>query len=204
MKPLNIKNFKNKYGLNTPNAKGESHIQGWGSESIALTKVLNECEPESIIEVGSWLGASALFMASKTQAEIICVDTFLGSNASLWQDYQAQDLIRDFDKIYKQFCINITSQNLNEQIGVLPMTSSSAAELFLKEQVTADVVYIDAGHREREVYADLQDYWQLTNKILIGDDYNPVWGGVIIAANRFALENQLQLEIIDDKFILRR
>jgi hypothetical protein len=84
------------------------------------------------------------------------------------------------------------------------MTSSSAAELFLKEQVTADVVYIDAGHREREVYADLQDYWQLTNKILIGDDYNPVWDGVIIAANRFALENQLQLEIIDDKFILRR
>jgi hypothetical protein len=66
------------------------------------------------------------------------------------------------------------------------------------------VVYIDAGHREREVYADLQDYWQLTNKILIGDDYNPVWGGVIIAANRFASENQLQLEIIDDKFILRR
>jgi hypothetical protein len=143
-------------------------------------------------------------MASKTQAEIICVDTFLGSNASLWQDYQAQDLIGDFDKIYKQFCINITSQNLNEQIGVLPMTSSSAAELLSKEQVTADVVYIDAGHREREVYADLQDYWQLTNKILIGDDYNPVWGGVIIAANRFASENQLQLEIIDDKFILRR
>jgi hypothetical protein len=64
------------------------------------------------------------------------------------------------------------------------------------------MVYIDAGHREREVYADLQDWWPLTNKVIVGDDYNSSWPGVINAANRFAEENNLQLEVIDSKFIL--
>jgi hypothetical protein len=52
------------------------------------------------------------------------------------------------------------------------------------------------------VYADLQDWWPLTNKVIVGDDYNSSWPGVIAAANRFAEENNLQLEVIDSKFIL--
>jgi hypothetical protein len=84
------------------------------------------------------------------------------------------------------------------------MTSSSAAELFAKEQVKIDMVYIDAGHREREVYADLQDWWPLTNKVVVGDDYDSSWSGVISAANRFASENNLNLEVMDSKFLLFR
>lgn len=203
-KLLSIKDFKTKYNLRTPEKTGTINISGWGSQSIALQKAIDECNPKSIIEVGTWLGASALFMSSICEAEIICVDTFLASNEVLWRENQATDSIERFDKIYEQFCVNITSQKMNDRIAPLPMTSSSAAELFQKEQITADLVYIDAGHREREVYADLQDYWPLTNKILVGDDYNPIWGGVISAADRFAYENQLHLQIIDDKFILRR
>lgn len=202
---MNFKEFKNKYCPATPVINNiEPKIQGWNSQSLALKKAIDQVRPESIVEVGTWLGASAIHMASMSNSDIICVDTFLGSNEVLWREGNVQNLVQDFNKIYDQFCANITSVNLNNRLSPLPMTSSSAAELFTKEQVKIDMVYIDAGHREREVYADLQDWWPLTNKVLVGDDYNSAWPGVMTAADKFASENDLNLEILDSKFLLFR
>jgi cephalosporin hydroxylase len=202
---MNFDDFKNKYCSQTPQiTKLNLNIQGWNSESIALKESILENNPQTILEVGSWLGASAIFMSSLTNAQIICVDTFLGSNEVLWRDGRTTDLLSNFNALYNQFCANITHSNLNNQISPLPMTSSSAAELLAKENVSVDMVYIDAGHREREVYADLQDWWPLTNKVLVGDDYSPSWPGVMAAADRFAVENNLQIKILDSKFIFIR
>jgi cephalosporin hydroxylase len=197
--------FKLKYTPQTPTKESVNHkIQGWNSESPALLYALDQYRPESIVEVGTWLGASAIFMAENSKAEIIAVDTFLASNEVLWRENIAQNLINEPTKIYDQFCANITYKNLNNRISPLPMTSSSAAELFLAEDVKVDMVYLDAGHREREVYADLEDWWPLTNKVLVGDDYHSGWPGVVSAADRFATERNLQVKIIDCKFILSR
>jgi cephalosporin hydroxylase len=202
---MNFLEFKNKYCKNTPQVRNlESKVQGWNSNSIALKHAIETTQPENIVEVGTWLGASALFMATQSQAQIICVDTFLGSNEILWRDGNVKNVTENFSQVYDQFCANITHSNANNTISPLPMTSSSAAELFMKEQVKVDMVYIDAGHREREVYADLQDWWPLTNKVLVGDDYNSSWSGVISAADRFASENNLNLQILDSKFLLFR
>jgi predicted O-methyltransferase YrrM len=197
-----LKDFIHTYCPETPNLTGSVNIQGWNSQSEALKCALERTKPKSIVEVGSWLGASAIYMATLTKAPIVCVDTFLGSNEVLWRDNVVQNVVQNFDRIYKQFCVNITSKELNKQIVPLPMTSSSAVELMSAHNVKVDMVYIDAGHREREVYADLQDWWPLTNKVIVGDDYNSFWPGVIAAANRFAEENNLQLEVVDSKFIL--
>jgi predicted O-methyltransferase YrrM len=201
---LNIKEFSKKYNLQVPKIVAEPNIQGWGSDSEALQKAIDVVNPQSIVEVGTWLGASALFMGKISSAHILCVDTFLASNEILWREGNVQNLVQDFNQLYNQFCANITNSKMNKRISVLPMTSSSAAELLEKENIMVDMVYIDAGHREREVYADLQDWWPLTKKVLVGDDYNPVWDGVISAADRFASENQLNLQILDSKFLLFR
>jgi cephalosporin hydroxylase len=165
--------------------------------------VIQNSQPESIVEIGTWIGASAIFMSEQTQAPILCIDTFLASNEMLWREKNVQNLVQNFDQIYNQFCINITSKKKNNQIAMLPMTSSAAAELFEKEQIKVDMIYLDAGHQEREVYADLQDWWPKTKKALIGDDYSPEWPGVMKAADRFASENNIPIEIMDSKFILR-
>jgi cephalosporin hydroxylase len=202
---MNFNDFKNKYCKETPNiANLKPKIEGWNSNSVSLKYAIETTQPESIVEVGSWLGASALYMAELSNAQIVCVDTFLASNEILWRQNNVTNLVNNFSQIYDQFCANITSHNLNEQISPLPMTSSSASELFVKEQVKVDLVYIDAGHRDREVYADLQDWWPLTNKVLVGDDYDSSWSGVISAANRFASENNLNLQIMDSKFLIFR
>jgi cephalosporin hydroxylase len=200
---LNIENLINKYQLATPQKQGTENIQGWQSTSQALVYVIQNSQPESILEIGTWIGASAIFMSEQTQAPILCIDTFLASNEMLWREKNVQNLVQNFDQIYNQFCINITSKKKNNQIAMLPMTSSAAAELFEKEQIKVDMIYLDAGHQEREVYADLQDWWPKTKKALIGDDYSPEWPGVMKAADRFANENNIPIEIMDSKFILR-
>lgn len=202
---MNLQDFKNQYCATTPNMPFlPPKIQGWGSESIALRQAIEETNPESIIEVGSWLGASAIFMASLSQAPILCIDTFLGSNEILWRRKQTEKIIYSFNDLYDQFCANITHKNLNDQISPLPMTASSAAELLSTLNVTADLIYIDAGHRYREVYADLEDYWPLTTKVLVGDDYNSEWPGVVQAANDFANKHHLNIKLLDSKFLLFR
>jgi cephalosporin hydroxylase len=203
-KHLDIKQLIVKYKLMTPIKNGSSKIEGWGSRSEAIEEAINKTQPESIIEVGSWLGASALFMSEISKAKILCIDTFLGSNEILWREQNVENIVQDFSQLYDQFCVNITNKKMNKRIAALPMTSSSAAELLAKENVMVDMVYIDAGHTEREVHADLQNWWPLTKKVLVGDDYNPVWPGVISAADRFASENKLNLKISDSKFLLFR
>ena len=197
--------LKEKYTPSTPkNDFLAPKIEGWQSKSVALLYALDQSRPKTIVEVGTWLGASAIFMAENSNAEIIAVDTFLGSNAVLWQKNNVQNLTTNFSAIYEQFCLNISYKNLNHRVSPLPMTSSSAAELFLKEGVRFDMAYIDAGHQEREVYSDLQDWWPMVDKVLVGDDYSPMWPGVIKAADRFARENNLDLQIMDSKFLLWR
>lgn len=201
---MNFQDFKNKYCKETPIVNLDPKIQGWNSYSIAFEHAIHKTKPDSIVEVGTWLGASAINMANLSESPIICIDTFLGSNEILWRQNNVQDLTKNFTQIYDQFCANITFQNLNQQISPLPMTSSSASELFDKEEVKADLVYLDAGHQYREIYADLQDWWPLTNKVLIGDDYSSQWPGVIQATNQFVNEENLKLQILDSKFLIFR
>ena len=201
---MNLKDFKSKYNLSTPIKHGETHIQGWQSDSSVFTDVIKRYKPKTIIEVGSWLGASALHMASlmkDTDFDIICVDTFLGSNSALWDDYN-RDLVNNFSSIYDQFCINVTSHYLNSQISPLPMTSSGAAELIRLNHVVVDMVYIDAGHRYRDVLADLQDWYPLASKVVVGDDYSPVWAGVQDAVKDFTQSMNISYQDQDQKFII--
>lgn len=191
--------FKKIYFPSTPKVEGSALIEGWGSTSLVIQNTIQNFEPKSIVEVGTWLGASALFMSQFTKADIVCVDTYLGSNEILWRDGNVK-VGQEFDFIYKQFCKNVTKSSKNNQISPLPMTSSSAAQLFAHFAITVDMVYVDAGHSEREVYADLEDWWPLTNKVLIGDDYSENWPGVIRAVNKFCNQNKLYFEVADFKY----
>ena len=202
---MTLDQFIGTYCLGSPNLDGTANITGWGSNSPALDYVVNQTKPKTIIEVGSWVGASAIHMATVAQdpeLRILCVDTFIGSNAALWHERKTTATL-DMPQLI-QFYVNITNQNLNDQVAAFPITSSAAAELLAQNGVQADICYIDAGHRERDVYADLQDYWPLTKKVLIGDDFSQQWPGVIAAAERFAHQQHIDLQVMDEKFILWR
>jgi hypothetical protein len=205
---LNLKELSTKFNLQTKFVTGNSKIFGWQSESVVFNDVIEEIKPKTIIEIGSWVGASAIHMAKCLKAnnindfQILCVDTFLGSNASLWiENFINVDNV--FQEQYNQFNINVTNSGFNENISALPMTSSSAAELCQILNVQVDLIYIDAGHQEKEVYDDLNDWWPISTKMVFGDDYSETWSGVKKAVNRFAQEKNINFQEKDSKFILR-
>jgi hypothetical protein len=205
---LNLKELSTKFNLQTKFVTGNSKIFGWQSESVVFNNVIEEIKPKTIIEIGSWVGASAIHMAKCLKAnnindfQILCVDTFLGSNASLWiENFINVDNV--FQEQYNQFNINVTNSGFNENISALPMTSSSAAELCQILNVQVDLIYIDAGHQEKEVYDDLNDWWPISTKMVFGDDYSETWSGVKKAVNRFVQEKNINFQEKDSKFILR-
>lgn len=186
-------------------------VQGWGHEDEIFDYVIRHWAPRVIVEVGSWKGASAIRMADLQKSYgidglVVCVDTWLGSNESLWRVAENRNMLmlrHGMPGMFAQFVANVVATGNAERIRHLPMTSSCAAELLRLESLTADAIYIDAGHQEDEVYADITAYWPVLKPggIYFGDDYSASWPGTVKAVNRFAAETGLKLRGTDWKWM---
>ena len=58
-------------------------IQGWGANHGIFKQVIKLLRPSTIVELGTWKGASAIHMATLCKqagitAQILCVDNFIG------------------------------------------------------------------------------------------------------------------------------
>ena len=62
--------------------------------------------------------------------------------------------------------------------------------------IAPDLIYLDASHDEKSVYADLVAWWPFVkgHGILCGDDYKRSGDPVGKAVRRFAKENNLRVE----------
>lgn len=151
----------------------------------AIKDVLLEFKPQLIVEIGSWLGTSAIYMAEVLKEihddfEIVCVDTWLGSvehwtgeschdfKQTLMQDNGRQNLL------YKKFLSNVIQNNLQEYITPLCLDSSNAYWLLNKNRVQPDMIYIDASHDYFSVRVDLFNYSNLVKVggCILGDDWH--------------------------------
>jgi predicted O-methyltransferase YrrM len=189
-------------------------LQTWAGNEGIFKQLIDAIHPQLILEVGSWKGVSAIKMASilKEQSEdfaIVCIDTWLGSLEMLFDpscgDFN-QFIKHGYPTLYYQFLANICHLGYSEYIVPFPNTSVTAAYWFLHHKIQADLIYIDASHEEDEVYIDIVNYWKLLKPegIMFGDDWSEKWPGVICATGRFAKENDLNLEIAGDKWVLQK
>ena len=86
-------------------------MQGWASERPVFREVLTEVKPKFIVEVGTWKGASAFHMVDvlleigHTDFEIICVDTWLGSQEHwiLPEHKETLSLVNGYPTLYYHF-----------------------------------------------------------------------------------------------------
>jgi len=159
----------------------DDKIAGWNSYDPIFVELINLIKPKVIIEVGSWVGASACNMLSLSDARIYCVDTFDGSREH-WTS-QAVPLLNKKPDLWRQFRENIIAGGYQARVTPLIMTSAEAAG-FIHEQ--ADMIYLDGSHEEIDVAADLRAYWPLLKPggIMFGDDYQE-WASVRRAVNDF-------------------
>lgn len=185
---------------------------GWNSQHPIFAELIDERSPQTIIEVGTWKGASAVHMANLTKhlsTKIYCVDNWIGGDGHVFDDLGVnQPVMRDqhgWPQIYYQFLHNVKASGHHNRIVPVPFMTLHAALLFQAHGVKADLIYIDAGHFYHDVILDMHAYFQLLapGGVIFGDDYQ--YTGVSQAVNQAMeqLKTSHYLSVTNEKWVIK-
>ncbi len=150
--------------------------QGKGNDAV-LTKLLRQYSPKIVVELGSWYGMSAKWIAEKIPPEslLICVDRWDNNFIKeMWsgrgKNYKNRVPFIDQHPLYETFLVNMWEYAQR----VLPIRSDTLAGLqkIHDLDLKPDLIYIDAGHEYESVKKELTLIAKLfpTAKIC-GDDW---------------------------------
>lgn len=191
----------------------EPDFQGWGHEHGVFSASIKKVKPKLIVEVGTWKGASAIRMGQictelGIDAEIVCVDTWLGptnvfihsGSDSQRMRFESMRFVNGFPMLYYTFIRNVVDAGLQDMITPLPQTSENAAKILRYYKVEPDIIYMDAADQKEPVFRDLMFFWTLLRKggHLIGDDYKAK--NVRAGMEKFADKMKLKPEVLGGKY----
>lgn len=188
----------------------------WDSHHPYFHEAVESLRPRVIVEVGSFLGASARHFAGCLKAEgldavVIAVDTWLAETVLLtspeWRPHLR--ITNGRPEAFKVWMANALAAGLADYLCPLPIDSGAGARYLAAQGMVADMVYVDASHIEGDVYRDLTLYWDLVLRpggLLLADDYQatPDFAGVVRDCDRFADERGLPLEVMGTKARMRK
>lgn len=161
-------------------------ILGWFHHGPQILAVLEQHRPTVCVELGTWLGASAIPVArsiARWRGMLTCVDT--------WSDdlYQAG---ATSPWVLVSCARNIIAAGLTN-VRLMPATTAEAARCWTEP---IDYLYIDADHHEAAVRADLEAWVPHVQPggVIAGDDYgNRSFPGVQRAWDAFEQAHGLHL-----------
>lgn len=159
--------------------RGGHEVIGYSTMSALnrLWELISEYECRSVIEIGSFVGMSAIFFSDVTPVELVyCVDPF-----DMRHIGHPQRRNWPHGDQYTEFLHN-TLPYVN--IHHLKMTSEQAAKLDFQ----ADLVYIDGDHSYQAVKHDIQAWAPHARKVLVGDDVNK--GDVDLAVTELGIPHR--------------
>ena len=175
-------------------------LHGWMTNTDIFEKLIIKCNPNIIIEVGTWKGKSAITMADIVKklglsCKIYCIDTWLGSLEFYGNDVPPEKdlfLKNGYPQIYYQFLSNVVHTNNQDIIIPVPLPSNLAAKLLKNSGIESQLIYIDASHETDDVYSDMTNYKKLLTPggIMFGDDYT--WFTVKAGVRKFVNENKCE------------
>ncbi|MFS8020774.1 putative S-adenosyl-L-methionine-dependent methyltransferase [Helianthus anomalus] len=188
----------------------QKRIKGWGSTGLVFKNLIQKVKPKTIIEVGTFLGASAIHMAELTsqlglQTQILCLDDFRG-----WPGLPGQfrdiKMINGDTMLLYQFMQNVVHVNATENIIFLPFSTGSTLERLCEWGVLADLIEVDAGHDFHSAWSDINRAYKLLRPggVIFGHDYFTVADnrGVRRAVNMFARVNGLRVKADGQHWVL--
>ncbi len=156
---------------------GSLDLQGWGSDAPIFRQLIEQLHPKVVIEVGSHKGASVIHMAKVTQE--LRIPTVLYA-VDFWQDPIGQKGDNQIPthwsreiSAYHQFLLNVSLSEVDDRIIPVRCESSHAWATLAKWGVTAELIYIDAGHTIEAASLDIDLYWKLLRPggVMFGHDF---------------------------------
>lgn len=176
-------------------------------------------KPSTILEIGSWMGASAIAWANharihREDVKVYCVDTWLGSAEHFLDSYGGEwsrrSLLQDDygPAYFDTFLTNVHSSGNKDRIIPFRADSSSALPFFIQQDLKFDVIYIDGAHDIHAVKRDLVLSLDLLtpNGVICGDDFawSSVKMGLTFASLLKRSEKLRFLHRKDDYVVLRQ
>lgn len=181
--------------------------QSMFAEPDVFEWIIMTVKPDTIVELGSWKGHSANFMAdcckSKglTNTRIICVDTFLGGPEH-WILGDVIDTMRrrnGMPTILDAFLGNTVARGNEGMIFPLTVDTTAGWQIMRDLNFTSDVIYVDAGHAYDQVCGEIEGYLpRLTQRgVMFGDDYQAP--EVARAVHDMAQKHGFQVAVIGNR-----
>jgi predicted O-methyltransferase YrrM len=156
---------------------------GWFNQGSFVLSLLDEHQPKTVVELGSWLGASAIAMARSVRrwgGTVTCVDTWAGE---LNDDGGSP---AGKTPLMLLSCARaMVEAGVSASVRLIPSTTLDAATHWTP---LIDFLYVDADHGYAAVLADLEAWVPHVRRggVIAGDDYNhPRYPGVRAAWDDF-------------------
>eukprot|EP00271_Cylindrocystis_brebissonii_P016132 TRINITY_DN39358_c0_g1_i1.p1 TRINITY_DN39358_c0_g1~~TRINITY_DN39358_c0_g1_i1.p1 ORF type:complete len:318 (-),score=21.91 TRINITY_DN39358_c0_g1_i1:107-1060(-) len=186
-------------------------IKGWDSSATVFKRVIEETKPSLILELGTYLGASAIHMANVSASLglsplILCLDDFRGwieeENQSK-SSAQSPMVFGDSLQLY-QFMSNVVRAGHQDTILPLPYNVETALRALCHLGVRADLIEVDAGHTFLSAWHDVNLAYPLLAQpggVMFGHDIQNE--EVRKAVKLFAMLHGLSVERDKKHWILR-
>jgi len=146
-------------------------IRGWHYDRPIFKRLLEATRPETVIELGSWLGASVIHMA--TEAKKLGLKTQFYA-VDFWGAHEIQGTVATYD----QFCFNVKESGHGDCITPIRLRTLDAARQFHELGIRPQLVYVDADHTYEGCLGDIEAYYPLLTSggVMFGDDYTEIKG----------------------------
>lgn len=130
-------------------------VRGWDSTENVFKNLILETKPEVVLELGSFLGASAIHIANVSKElgfnpQIFCIDDFRG-----WLDLTLVPKINGHSMLLYQFMQNVKFFGFEDNIMPLPVSVSIGTLNLCHWGIKADLIEVDASHDFHSVWMDL-------------------------------------------------
>ncbi len=136
---------------------------------VNLNNFIARHKPMVVVQVGIWLGLSALYLADLLPpgGTMYAVDTWLRSEEEHTPRAEEAALL---PRLYQQFLSNVIHQKLTHVVIPIRMQSLEAAAAL---DITPNLIYLDVEPNQKSVYNDLVHWYPklAQNGILCGDDW---------------------------------
>lgn len=142
---------------------------------------VNDGDVRVIVEVGSFCGSSACFIADYLKnknipAIVICIDTWCG-DINMWLKSNFSNIMNKRDghpKLFESFISTVRRYTADDIVIPLQVSSVVAARMLEVLKYKVDMVYLDSAHEAGETFMELNLYYDLLRSggVIFGDDYN--------------------------------
>jgi predicted O-methyltransferase YrrM len=181
--------------------KGIERIRGLitQAQGEALAELASTIDPPYVIvELGSYMGKSTAYLASKARVPVHAVDLWtIGTQREDWRGRCSRGSTQ------RAFIANLVRLGLWRKVRM--HRADSVAEGQAWDGPRIGLLYHDADHSEAGVTADLEAWAPhlAPGAIVAIDDYWPMYPGTIAAADAFVLSRQVRRrELIDGRMLV--